>query len=378
MTQDEVKITASLACAYFHPGSAVRGCLEIRTPKDLYVEAGAVQLHGHISVDADLLTVPIVTLANLDDDLATSLQLPDVRSFSGQTGTCIYQSKPSVLFSDTDVHETLRTHFAVGLPDDMCPTFKGMSARAFYILTFILKIKGTSLAQSLHVPVEIYAPAYAFRLQSPCRSPVPAALLSPMVDEHEKKIVPVAVRHGHEIPFEMKPRLMHGRVEVERGLGVQQSHFTIGQHLVRVILHKQAFFPGDTLLVSFDFAAATMACDSVKGALVLEEHLCEHSLEPGKKVATTTLETVIEVTADLLQTNMRFGVPFHAQPSIETDLVSFKYAISFEFHLAGGRMFRWATPVVVVAPLPPVPGHLNVAAPVYNGPSRARALQIVV
>ena len=125
MKQDEVKITASLACAYFHPGSAVRGCLEIRTPKDLYVEAGAVQLHGHISVDADLLTVPIVTLANLDDDLAASLELPDVRSFSGQTGTCIYQSKPSVLFSDTDVHESLRTHFAVGLPNDMCPTFKG-------------------------------------------------------------------------------------------------------------------------------------------------------------------------------------------------------------------------------------------------------------
>ena len=88
---------------------------------------------------------------------------------------------------------------------------------------------------------------------------------------------------------------------------MQQSQFTIGQHqnhLVRVILHKQAFFPGDTLLVSFDFAAATMACDSVKGALVLEEHLCEHSLEPGKKVATTALETVIEVTADLLQTNV--------------------------------------------------------------------------
>ncbi|OQR82955.1 hypothetical protein ACHHYP_15264 [Achlya hypogyna] len=379
MKQDEVTITASLACAYFHPGGAVRGFVEITTPKDLYVETGAVQLHGHLCVDADQLTVPIVTLEALDDDLVASLQLPDVRSFSGQTGICIYHSKPSVVFSDADVHEKLRMHFAVGLPHEMCPTFKGSSARSFYILTFILKVKGTPLAQSLHVPVDIYAPSYLFGLRSPCKSPQ-SLLLSPTADDHEKKIVPVAVRHGHEIPFEMKPHLMHGRVEVERGLGVQQSQFTIGQHknhLVRVILHKQAFFPGDTLLVSFDFSAATMACDSVKGSLVLDEILCEHSLEPGKKVASSDLQTVVEVTADLLQTNMRFGVPFHALPSIETDLVSFKYALAFEFHLAGGQMFQWSTPVIVATPLPPVPSHLNVHGDVYSGPVRRRCLVIV-
>ncbi|OQR98339.1 hypothetical protein THRCLA_06747 [Thraustotheca clavata] len=375
---NEVKITATLACAYFHPGSALRGCLEICTPKALYVETGAVQLHGHLWVDSDVLTVPIVTLESFDQSLVEALQLPDIRSFSGRTGTCIYQSKPSILFSDADVNDLYRTHFAIGLPHEMCPTFKGKSARSFYIVTFVLKFKGTPTSQLLHVPVDIYAPSYSFKLRSPCRSPV--NMFSPNADEYDKKIVPVAVRHGLEIPFEMKPRLMHGRVEVEHGLGMQRSQFTIGQHqnhLVRITLHKQTLYPGDTLLVSMDFSAATMECNSIKGFLMLEEHLCEHSLEPGKKLSAESLETITEITADMLHTNMQFTIPFNALPSIETDLVSFKYALSFEFHLASRQMFQWSTPITVATPMLPSPTHLNVPLDVYSGPVRDRTLVIV-
>ncbi len=80
---------------------------------------------------------------------------------------------------------------------------------------------------------------------------------------------------------------------------------------------------------------------------------------------------------------MRFGIPFHAVPSLETDVVRFTYALDFEFMLKPAakdenlKMFRWSLPIQIVAPLPPDPSHLNVPEDVYNGPCRMRALAIV-
>ncbi|KAG9411716.1 hypothetical protein AC1031_017356 [Aphanomyces cochlioides] len=379
--QDTVNLTAHLTCSYFHAGTTVRGYVKIDSPTHLYIEWGVAQVHGHLCVDADALTIPLVSSDALDESFAKTLKLPDVKTFSGPTGVCIYQSKPTVLYSEIDVPYTIQSHYAIGLPSIMCPSFKGTSARVFYVVSFTFKIQGTAEVQCLHLPFDIYAKAYYFAspsLNKVATSPssIPFSLTSPTDDN---RATPVAVRHGHEIPFEMKPRLMHGRVETERGGGTQTRQYTIRQdknHLVIVKFFKQRYMPGDEILLLLDFEAAMISCASISASLVVEERLGELSLHPGRVVAKQTLHTIEEVTMDALQTHMRFSLPIDTKTSIETDVVMHEYLLEFAFETKEG-VLNWSTPVLVVPPYVPDPSHLNVPDQLFHGPTRSRTLVVL-
>ncbi|KAF0684143.1 Aste57867_23873 [Aphanomyces stellatus] len=382
---DAVHIAEHLTCAYFHAGGTVRGYVKVDSPRPLYIEWGVAQVHGHLCVDSDVLTVPLVSSSGgLDESFMKTLNLPDVKTFSGPTGVCLFQSKPTVLYSEMDVPLTTQTHFAIGLPTVLCPSFKGTSARVFYVLSITLKFQGTADAQCLHLPFDVYAGKYVF--QSPvvdlvsdgAPSPpivlvVPHPMLTSPTDEN--RATPVAVRRGMELPFELKPRLMHGRVETERAGSTQTRQYTIGQqgdHLVVVKFFKQRYMPGDVILIALDFGAATLACQSVTAALVLEERLGALSLDPGRVVAKHTLHTMVELTSDTVQTHMRFALAVDTKVSIDTDLVEHHYVLAFAFESI--QTLEWHVPVDVVPPLAPDASHLNVPDPVYNGPTRTRTL----
>ncbi|ETV98972.1 hypothetical protein, variant [Aphanomyces invadans] len=318
---ESVHVEARLTCGHFHAGGAVRGYVKIESPRKLYIEWGVVQVHGHLCVDSDVLTIPIMPVTAMDESFMKSLNLPDVKTFSGPTGICIYQGKPTVLYSEIDVERSTTSHFATGLPAKMCPSFKGTSARVFYVLSFTFKVQGTQKIQTLHLPFDIYAgvTSSTFQFAPPLRNdattmspsspvvlvpPPPVGLMSPTDDV---RAIPVAVRHGHEIPFEVVPRVMHGRVDTERLGGTHTRHFTIGQasfHLVQVTFVKQTYMPGDVVLVAFDFSKATQVCKSISASLIVEERLGALSLDPGRVVNTHTLQTAMEATAGMLHTHV--------------------------------------------------------------------------
>jgi hypothetical protein len=197
-------LSAQLASRYFRPGGVVRGVIQLSTSQKAADAASEVayvvaQIHGHVTVDSNLLTLPVVHAhspraassterAHLERKMSGEVfmfdkmgaALPDVRSFSGDTGTCIYQSAPSVLLSDLNVAPTpeelqagevgtserdkrCSREFAIALPDDICPTFRGNSARVFYAVSITAQsaLPG-SKPVSLHLSFEVYASEYLF------------------------------------------------------------------------------------------------------------------------------------------------------------------------------------------------------------------------
>ncbi|KAJ0390737.1 hypothetical protein P43SY_011722 [Pythium insidiosum] len=201
-TMEGNSISAQLSARYFRPGGVVRGVMQLYTTRDTadatteiaYVVA---QIHGHVSVDSNLLTVPVVPLAsprsasrhereNLEDSGSRSTfwdskngSLPDVNSFSGETGSCIFLSPPCALLSDVNIaptpselaaphgrEETMRRcrrDFAIALPSTICPTFRGTSARVFYVLSITAQgAAADSKPVSIHLPLDVYASEFYF------------------------------------------------------------------------------------------------------------------------------------------------------------------------------------------------------------------------
>ncbi|CAI5736564.1 unnamed protein product [Hyaloperonospora brassicae] len=198
---------------------------------------------------------------------------------------------------------------------------------------------------------------------------------------------PVGVRKGSELAFELRPSLMHGRVETELLQRAQTSIFTIGKdssHLVRFLLTKQAYQPGDVVLGMFDFTRASIPCYEVSATLCLEEILSTRALEPGRVVQSKVFGSFRERTLGVLQTNARFSIPYDALPTINTDLVRFQWLLRFEFSAgapaaqdlspsatSSRQMFQWQVPIVV-QPVAATDRHrlANVPHKLYSGSLR--------
>ncbi|RHY82003.1 hypothetical protein DYB37_005837 [Aphanomyces astaci] len=172
---ESVRIEARLTCAYFHAGGAVRGYVKIDSPRHLYIEWGVAQVHGHLCVDSDVLTVPVVPVAAMDESFMKSLNLPDVKTFSGPTGICIYQSKPTVLYSEIDVEHSTTSHFAIGLPPSMCPSFKervgGTHTRHYTIGQAACHLVQLTFFKQTYMPGDVVLVAFDFTgATQPCAS----------------------------------------------------------------------------------------------------------------------------------------------------------------------------------------------------------------
>lgn len=462
-TAEGLALSAQLASRYFRPGGVVRGAIQLSTSQKVADAASEVayivaQIHGHVTVDSNLLTLPVVHVhspraassderAHLERKMSGEVfmfdkmgaALPDVRSFSGDTGTCIYQSAPSVLLSDLNVAPTpeelqageagaserekrCSREFAIALPEGICPTFRGNSARVFYAVSITAQstLPG-SKPVSVHLSFEVYASEYLFAANTIASAEQIAALNADKSAEEAPHTsnngdsqpsavprggmtrsgrrmerstsfapAPVSVRKGSEIAFELRPALMHGRVETDLMQRAQTSIFTIGKdnsHLVRFLLTKQFYQPGEILLGVFDFTRASIPCYEISATLCLEEKLASMSLDPDRVIQSKVVGSYQEYTHGALQTNLRLCIPQDALPTIRTDLVSFQWLLRFEF-CAGlpadeapsdknlqRQKFQWQVPVAVKPPIALERAALsNVPRKLFSGSSRVVSL----
>ncbi|CAI5733271.1 unnamed protein product [Peronospora destructor] len=457
-------LVARLANRYFRPGGIVKGVVRLvshREMSDACSEIAHVvaQVHGHVIVDSNLLTLPVVHVqsprsASRNEHQERKeredvvLALPDVRKFSGGTGTCIFCSTPSVLFSDINIaptpteleaashsdretgdsvslaeaaqeetEERCMREFAIALPWNICPTFRGVSAKVFYAVSITAQCAiGGSKSVSVHLPFDVYGSEYFFEAGTIASANHIAARQHKDDDSttsadksvETQQVVgdttrvgrlvsvapaPVRVRKSSEIAFELRPSLMHGRVETELMQRAQTSIFTIGKdnsHLVRFLLLKQYYQPGEVLLGIFDFTRASIPCYEVSATLCLEEILSSMALDPGRVVQSKVYGSFRERTLGVLQTNARFSIPHDALPTIKTDLVRFQWLLRFEFAagapsspLHGSRnattpqrqSFQWHVPIIVRPPVTTERNHLaNVPHKFYSGSTRVTSL----
>ncbi|CEG43166.1 Reduced growth phenotype protein 1 [Plasmopara halstedii] len=472
--QAESVLVAQLASRYFRPGSVVKGVVRLvsrQEKPDAQSEISYVvaRVHGHVTVDSNLLTLPVVHVdsphpASQDDQAqskAKSLDsdfhldtLPDVQNFSGDTGTCIFCSQPTVLLSDVNIAPTqserdaatskmnkqivlidsfeavqnetaerCTREFAIALPEIICPSFRGSSARVFYVVSVTAQqaIAG-SKPISVHLPFEVYGSEYFFEASTVASATHLAASQNESDDcdasdyknavsmsKKAKQVggttrvgrldrsesgpsAPAGVRIGSEIPFELRPSLMHGRVETEQMQRAQTSIFTIGKdssHLVRFLLTKQVYQPGDVLLGVFDFTRASIPCYEVSATLCQEESLSSMALDPNRVVQSKVFGNFHEYTLGVLQTNLRFSIPHNALPTIKTDLVCFQWHLRFNFS-AGAlppqdetaaatpqqrQSFQWQVPIIVRSAVVTERNQLaNVSHKLYSGSTRAASL----
>ncbi|KAG2772969.1 hypothetical protein JG687_00002058 [Phytophthora cactorum] len=453
-------LVARLASRHFRPGGVVKGVVRLvshQQKPDAHSEIAHVvaQLHGHVTVDSNLLTLPVVQLERrLSEDEKMGAELPDVRNFSGDTGTCIFRSAPSVLLSDINIAPTqseleaaaTKPHgaidpvsaaeaareetaerctreFAIALPGNICPTFRGSSARVFYVVSITAQcaIAG-SKPVSVHLPFEVYGSGYFFEAgtvasashfaasqdkgDGSTASGDKSAETTPnkqqavggttRVGRQDRSLslapAPVGVRTGSEIAFELRPSLMHGRVETEQMQRAQTSIFTIGKdssHLVRFLLTKQFYQPGEVLLGVFDFARASIPCFEVSATLCLEETLSTMALDPDRVVQSKVFSSFHERTLGVLQANVRFSIPHDALPTIKTDLVRFQWLLRFEFSAGASpqkgsgadptqqqrQTFQWQVPIVVQPAVATERNQLaNVPHKLYSGSTRVASL----
>ncbi|KAI9908396.1 hypothetical protein PsorP6_016433 [Peronosclerospora sorghi] len=116
-----------LAIRVFRPGGIVKGVVRLVSNQhnsNAHSEIAHVvaQVHGHVTVDCNLLTLPLLEVQlpeTASNDHQKSVEhevsqdavlmekinavLPDVRKFSGDTGTCIFCSAPAVVLSDINI-----------------------------------------------------------------------------------------------------------------------------------------------------------------------------------------------------------------------------------------------------------------------------------
>ncbi|OWY97516.1 hypothetical protein PHMEG_00031935 [Phytophthora megakarya] len=459
-------LVARLASRHFRPGGVVKGVVRLVSQQqkpNAHSEIAHVvaQVHGHVTVDSNLLTLPVVQMnsprstseqerAQLERKLSEDVfdkmgaALPDVRHFSGDSDSCIFRSAPSVLLSDINIAPTqseleaatvqrkgsidhvslaeaareetaerCTREFAIALPKNLCPTFRGSAARVFYVVSITAQcaIAG-SKPVSVHLPFEVYGSEYFFDTGTATSAESQRKGDANKSAESAKKqdIVggttrvgrldrsvslapqPVGVRTGSEIAFELRPSLMHGRVETEVMQRAQTSIFTIGKdssHLVRFLLTKQFYQPGEVLLGVFDFTRASIPCYEVSATLCLEETLSSMALDPDRIVQSKVFGSFRERTLGVLQTNVRFSIPHDALPTIKTDLLRFQWLLRFEFSAGASptqknesptqqqQTFQWQVPIIVQPAVATERNQLaNVPHKLYSGSTRVASLSV--
>ncbi|KAI9919841.1 hypothetical protein PsorP6_015494 [Peronosclerospora sorghi] len=155
--------------------------------------------------------------------------LPNVRKFSGDTGTCIFCSAPAVVLSDINITPS-QSELQVATSE--CPS----PADA---LSLAQCARSGSKPISVHFPFDVYGSedylaanntvASASQLEaSKDHDSGNSMKAETSVESRAEKPVGVLCQ-GNQVAFELRPSLMHGRVETELLQRAQTSIFTIEQ-----------------------------------------------------------------------------------------------------------------------------------------------------
>ncbi|KAI9895321.1 hypothetical protein PsorP6_018461 [Peronosclerospora sorghi] len=290
-------LVALLASRVFRPGGIVKGVVRLVSNQQnshAHSEISHVvaQVHGHDTVDSNILTLPLL-----------DVRLPETASNDHQKSVehevsrdAVLMEKINAVLPDSELQvatsecpppadalslgeaarkETAKRctrEFAIALPTKMCPSFRGTSARVFYVVSITAQCASSgSKPISVHLPFDVYGSEYYFAANNTVASGSQleaskdhdsgnSMKAETSVESRAEKPVGVLCQ-SNQVAFELRPSLMHGRVETELLQRAQTSIFTIGKensHLVRFLLTKQFYQPGDVLLGMFDFTRASI------------------------------------------------------------------------------------------------------------------------
>lgn len=101
--------------------------------------------------------------------------------------------------------------------------------------------------------------------------------------------------------------------------------------MVRFCLFKNSYKLGEDIVGTFDFSNATVSCTQVSVTLQSEEHIAEDYKRGKAATALNSYNKHHEVVIGFLYTHLMLPIPFHITPDFNTELVTLKWRLHFEF-----------------------------------------------
>ncbi|CAH1795751.1 unnamed protein product [Owenia fusiformis] len=281
----------------------------------------SAQIHCQCSVsearvglaETSLLTTAEVTAATGND---TSF-VPS----KGERGYPVLSTKPKILFCDLKLQtgESKSYTYKEKIPLDAPPSFRGTAVKYSYKITV-----GT---QRLDSPIKL--------LRVPFRVLVVCGLNDMSVyNESEEMVGPsnpfLAYRKPENTVLDIALQVL-SMLTARKGPNFYNITNTRGK-VARFCLFKQAYRIGEDVIGAFDFDQGTIPCVQYSVTLQSEEQISEGCRKKGTQGSTITSYTKQqECCLHTIQTHISVPIPLTASPAFQTDIVSLKWRLHFEF-----------------------------------------------
>ncbi|XP_066260693.1 RAB6A-GEF complex partner protein 2 [Euwallacea similis] len=260
--------------------------------------------------------------AKEDERQASHVALADTAlgTVSGDNARVEFATKPKILFCDLRLSPGQVKHFVYRekVPVDSPPSYRGQLVKYSYKITV-----GT---QRVNHPVKLMR--VPFRVL-----PLAEAILheaGALCNETTEELTPtnpfLEIRQK-EKPIDLALESLQN-ITARRNPNFYMISNMWGK-VARFCLFKPAYKLGEDIIGTFDFTVATVQCMQVSVSLQCEE---ETTIEDSsKQIRIITFSKHHEVCLGYKYTQLILPIPLHVTPAFETDLVSLKWRLHFEF-----------------------------------------------
>jgi len=352
-------------------------------------------------------------LKQLERKDVSPVSMPDVTLLSGKFGHCIFASPAEVVacMKTGKAHSELAFAYEATLPKTLPPSYKGSSAKYFYMITIGIKLASSNIANVVHVPFSVISSSTIPSVSETggvtlLRRKSSLVLLDQdfgvkswfLGEAYELAADGLRRRNSNNVfsdlqqidDFPVNPRRRAFKIhdfdctggyerDVTSGSLHKEQVFSIGTsgvHMAHLHMYKRQVCPGEQILLLFDFKDSP--CLQVSVALQVEEvsktplslNIALDPLTKGnaqsqgtgvwsKVLVSKHVQVAFNSTRSLVLT-----VPTDATPDFETPLISVKSYLKFEFVTSENDLpisssselvqtCPWKTPLEIIVPKPP-------------------------
>ncbi|XP_077299870.1 RAB6A-GEF complex partner protein 2 [Arctopsyche grandis] len=251
----------------------------------------------------------------------TSLQ-----NSNGNLGQIILQTNPKIIFCDLTIQigETKSFIYKERLPMESPPSYRGLGAKFSYKITVATQ-RVNSAIKLIRIPLRVLS------VSAITNMPDVSALCCNETTEELQPANPFLEERKVETPLDIALKVLQN-ITARRSPNFYMITNARGK-VARFCLFKSAYKLGEDIVGTFDFSVGTVKCMQVSVALQSEEEIKN---KDSQNVSDTAIKPITfarhhEVTIGLSRSQLILPIPLHITPAFETDLVSLKWKLHFEF-----------------------------------------------
>ncbi|KAK1175116.1 RAB6A-GEF complex partner protein 2 [Acipenser ruthenus] len=240
----------------------------------------------------------------------------------GERGHCMLSTPPKILFCDLrlDPGESKSYSYCETVPLDAPPTFRGQSVKYVYKLTIGCQ-RVNSPIKLLRVPFRVLV---VHGLEDP---PFPrdevVAPSNPFLEEEEG-----VKKDSRLLEIATEMLMMTTSRRSQHLFNITNVRGKVGKFCI----FKMVYRIGEDIVGTFDFSEGDIPCLQFSVSLQSEEHVEEqYQRRPGQPASLTAHTRHQESCLHTAATHFCLPIPLSATPGFNTDIVSLRWRLHFEF-----------------------------------------------